>query len=80
MLTIWLSKQSLLAPFGKQANLYLNFVKTMRVSKYYSAQNLSTSTWGTGNWVSENFLFYARTQKFFITLPALTKSNGSQSV
>ena len=46
----------------------------MRVNKYYSPHNLSTSTWGTGSWVSENYLFFARAQKFFITLPAISKA------
>jgi hypothetical protein len=34
---------------------------------------LSTTKWGTGNWVSENYLFFARTQKFFYTLPAINQ-------
>jgi hypothetical protein len=74
MLTVWLSNRSVNAMFGKQANLYFDLVKKMRVSKYYSSHNLSTTKWGTGNWVSENYLFFARIQKFMITLPAITKS------
>ena len=45
----------------------------MRINKFYSSHNLATSTWGTGTWVSENYLFYVRTQKFFICLPAISK-------
>jgi hypothetical protein len=74
MLSTWFSNRSINAVFGKQANLYLEFVKKMRVNKYYSPHNLATSTWGTGSWVSENYLFFARAQKFFITLPGITKN------
>lgn len=59
--------------FGKQANIYLDFVTKMRVSKFFAPHKLSPSTWGTGSWVSENYLFFARAQKFFITIPAITK-------
>ena len=73
MLSTWLTQNSLNAMFGKQANLYLEYIKKMRIFKYCSPPNLSSSTWGTGIWVSENYLFFARTQKFLITLPAIRK-------
>ena len=62
--------------FGKQANKYFESTKKLRANKYYTPHNLSTSTWGTGNWVSENYVFFAHTQKLFFTLPAINKSKN----
>jgi hypothetical protein len=71
MTSILISQYDLLATFGRQANIYLRAIQKLRASKYYAAQPLSTSSWGTGVWVSENYLFWARAIKFFATLPAL---------
>ena len=38
-----------------------------------TAHPFSTSSWGTGVWVSENYLFWGRVMKFFLLLPALHK-------
>jgi hypothetical protein len=76
MLSKWLNNCSLSSVFGKQANKYFESIKKLRATKYFTAHNLSTSTWGTGNWVSENYLFFARTQKFFLTLSAIIKSKN----
>ena len=75
MISTWLSKRGLHAVFGKQSNIYFDYVKKMRIHKYFSPHNLSTSKWGTGNWVSENYVFFARTQKFFLVLPAIANSS-----
>lgn len=72
MLSLWLSKRSLHTAWGGQANIYFEFLKRLRVTKYFTSHTLSTTAWGTGNWVSENYVFFARTQKFFFVLPALT--------
>jgi hypothetical protein len=74
MISTWLSNRSLNAVFGKQANIYFDYVKKMRIHKYFSPHNLSTTKWGTGNWVSENYVFFGRTQKFFLVLPAIANS------
>ena len=74
MISTWLSKRNLSSGFGKQANIFFDYVKKMRIHKYFSPHNLSTSKWGTGNWVSENYVFFARTQKFFLVLPAISRS------
>jgi hypothetical protein len=71
MTSKFLSKYDMLATFGKQANLYLRLIQKLRVGRYYAAQPLSTSSWGTGVWVSENYLCWARCIKFFATLPGL---------
>ena len=65
MFSKWLNNCQLSSMFGKQANKYLESTKTLRANKYFTPHTLSTSTWGTGNWVSENYVFFARTQKFF---------------
>ena len=59
------------ATYGKQANKYLRDVQALRCNRFFDAQPLSTSSWGTGVWVSENYLFWLRTVNFFCTLPAL---------
>jgi hypothetical protein len=74
MNTKWLANHELSATFGKQANKYLRDVQALRCNHFFDAHPLSTSTWGTGVWVSENYLFFGRTQKFFATLPAILKS------
>lgn len=76
MLSKWMQNCQLSTMFGKQANKYLESCKKLRAHKYYTPHILSTSTWGTGNWVSENYVFFARTIKFFFTLPAITKSKN----
>jgi hypothetical protein len=64
----------LLATFGKQANKYLRDIQALRCNRFFDAQPLSTSKWGTGVWVSENYLFWARSLNFFCTLPAIHDS------
>jgi hypothetical protein len=72
LLNTWLSKHSILATFGKQANMLLREIQALRCRKYADAQPLSTSSWGTGVWVSENYSSWARMQKFLIALlPAI---------
>jgi len=56
---------SLSATFGKQANKYLRDVQALRCNRFFDAQPLSTSKWGTGVWVSENYLFWVRSINFF---------------
>ena len=70
----WQSSLGMLAIFGKQANKYLRDVQKLRYRQYFHACPFTTSNWGTGVWVSENYLFWARVQKFFYLLPALQKS------
>jgi len=62
------------ATVGKQANKYLRDVQALRCNRFFDAQPLSTSTWGTGVWVSENYLFWVRTVNFFCTLPSIVDS------
>ena len=57
MLSKWLNRNDVLATFGKQANIYLSAVRNLQVNKYFTAHPFSTSSWGTGVWVSENYLF-----------------------
>ena len=57
MVSKWLGHYEILATFGKQANLYLHAVQNLRVNRYFTAHPFSTSSWGTGVWVSENYLF-----------------------
>ena len=57
MVSKWLGCYEILATFGKQANMYLQAVRNLRA--------FSTSSWGTGVWVSENYLFWGRVMKFF---------------
>jgi hypothetical protein len=75
MTTMWLVNYKLSATFGKQApNKYLCNIQALRCNHCFDAHPLSTSKWGTGVWVSENYLFFGQTQKFFATLPAILKS------
>lgn len=67
------------ATFGKQANKYLRDVQALRCSRFFDAQPLSTSSWGTGVWVSENYVFWARAINFFSTLPAILNCKWSAS-
>jgi hypothetical protein len=67
----WLSNYQLQATFGKQANTYLKDIKKLRCSTYFDAQPFSTSKWGTGTWVSDNYAFFGRTRKFWCLLPCL---------
>jgi hypothetical protein len=68
------SHYNLSATFGKQANKYLRDVQSLRCNRFFDAQPLSTSNWGTGVWVSENYLFWVRSIKFFSTLPSIIGS------
>ena len=76
MTAIWLTSKSIMASFGKQVNKYFDLIKRLRVYKYFNAHSLSTTKWSTGNWVSENYVFWARTQKFWFILPSII--NGRQ--
>jgi hypothetical protein len=79
MIGKWLARHELKGTFGKQANMYLAFLqRQLRCSRYYNAQPLSTSSWGTGIWVSENYLFWGRVIKFFFTLPAIHESSKAK--
>ena len=73
MVSKWLGCYEILATFGKQANMYLQSVRNLRANKYFAAHPFSTSSWGTGVWVSENYLFWGRVMKFFLILPALNQ-------
>ena len=59
------------ASVGKQANIYLRDIQSLRCNRFFDAQPLSTSTWGTGVWVSENYLFWVRCMNFFGLYPQL---------
>ena len=76
----WQSSLGLLATFGKQANKYLMDIQKLRYRQYFHACPFTTSKWGTGVWVSENYLFWARVQKFFCLLPALQKAGKTSDV
>ena len=69
ILCTWMGSHETLATFGKQMNTYLTHVKMLRCTRYFSSQPLSTSSWGTGTWVSENYLFACRILKFVMLLP-----------
>ena len=71
----WLSHHKLLGKFGIQSNKYLRDIQHLRCRQYYDAHPLTTSTWGTGVWVSENYLFWSRVQRFFMLLPAVRNAN-----
>ena len=73
MVSKWLGCYEILVTFGKQANIYLHAVRNLRANKYFAAHPFSTSSWGTGVWVSENYLFWGRVMKFFLILPALNQ-------
>ena len=73
MVSKWLGRYEISATFGKQANMYLQAVRNLRANRYFAAHPFSTSSWGTGVWVSENYLFWERVMKFFLILPALNQ-------
>ena len=70
-----LGRYEILATFCKQANMYLQAVRNLRANRYFAAHPFSTSTWGTGVWVSENYLFWGCVMKFFFILPALNQQH-----
>ena len=72
----WLKRYGLLTDFGKQANVVLKGVQKLRLRRF-NAQPLSTSSFGPGSWVSENYLFWARASKYFFTLPAIQSCRQS---
>lgn len=76
MTSEWLKKHDIKSTFGKQVNVYLDKVCHLRINKYFSSHKLSTTSWGTGNWVSENYVFWARTQKFWFVLPSIMQSSN----
>ena len=67
----WMAVHELTATFGRQANAILCLIQKLRCSKYFNANPFSTSKWGTGPWVSENYVFLARAIKYFVTMPAI---------
>ena len=71
MVSKWHGHYEILATFGKQANLYFHAVQNLRVNRYFTAHPFSTSSWGTGVWVSKNYLFWGCVMTFFFILPAL---------
>ena len=73
MVSKWLGHYEILASFGKQANMYLHAGRNLRANRYFTAHPFSTNSWGTGVWVSENYLFWGRVMKFFLILPALNQ-------
>ena len=73
MISKWIGRYEILATFGKQANMYLQAVRTLRANRYFAAHPFSTSSWGTSVWVSQNYLFWGRVMKFFLILPALNQ-------
>ena len=73
MVSKWLGRYEILATFGKQANIYLHAIRSLRANRFFAAHPFSTSSWGTGVWVSENYLFWGRVMKFFLVLPALNQ-------
>ena len=75
MVSKWLGRYEILVTFGKQANMYLQAVRNLRANRYFAAHPFSTSSWGTGVWVSENYLFWGRVMKFFLILPALNQQH-----
>ena len=55
--------------------MYLQAVINLRANRYFTAHPFSTSSWGTGVWVIENYLFLGRVMKFFLILPALNQEH-----
>ena len=53
--------------------MYLQAVRNLRANRYFATHPFSTSSWGTGVWVSENYLFWGRVMKYFLILPALNQ-------
>ena len=47
----------ILATFGKQAYMYLQPIQNFIANRYFAAHPFSTSSWGTGVWLSEHYLF-----------------------
>jgi hypothetical protein len=70
LLSKWLSSNELLAKFGKQVNPFLIQIRDMRMRRF-NALPLSTSSWGTGPWVSENYVFWQRALKYFFGFPVV---------
>ena len=73
MVSKWLGYYAVLDTLGKQANLYLHAVRNLRANRFFPAHHFSTSSWGTGVWVSENYLFWGCVMKFFLILSALNQ-------
>jgi len=67
-----MSQHNTLATFDKQADMHLCDVQALRCSCFFDAQPLSTSSWGTGVWVSKNCVFWAQTLNFFFALPTIS--------
>ena len=74
MISKWIGKYNKLALFGKEVNKYLTAIRSTRATKFYCAQPLSTSSWGTGVWVSENYLLGVRIWKFLLGLPTINEN------
>jgi len=70
----WLATHELKATFGKQSNMYLEDIRKLGCSRFFDSHIYSRTAWGTGTWVSENYSFFARTQKFWFLLPAIQES------
>jgi hypothetical protein len=70
MIAKWLTRHELQTAFGNQANAYLQAVMKLRL-RGFNAHPLSKSTHGTGAWVSENYLFWARGSKFFYAMSSI---------
>jgi hypothetical protein len=66
--------------FGRQANKYLRDVQALRCTRFFDAHPLSTSNWGTGVWVSENYVFLVRALNFLSILPAITDCKQKEVV
>ena len=77
MVEKWLKRYELKTDFGKQANLVLKGVQRLRLRRFFNAQPLSTSSFGPGSWVSENYLFWERASKYFFTLPSIQSCRHS---
>ena len=75
MVSKWLGCYEILATFGKQANMYLQAVRNLRANRYFAAHPFSTSSWGTGVWLNENYLFWGQVMKFFLILHALIQQH-----
>ena len=58
MVSKWLGHYEILAMFGKQENMYIHAVRNLRANRYFPAHSFSSVSWGTGVWVSENYLFW----------------------
>ena len=66
----WLTLNDLLARFGRQVNHMLVSIRDMRMRRFH-ALPFSTSSWGTGPWVSENYVFWQRAWKYFLGYPII---------